>query len=64
MGYKEFANIPGIFNCPFGDVEAADAGYAAIAAGLKLVGTSDTFYANDSLRRADALIIIYNYLTR
>lgn len=63
MGYKEFAAIEGIFNCPFEDIEEKDKGYGAIAAGLKLVSTADSlFYKDADLRRADAFIIIYNYL--
>ncbi len=65
MGYREFANIRGIFLCPFADVAEADKGYGAIAAGLGLVNSqSDTFYADSALRRGDSLIIIYNYLSR
>lgn len=65
MGYKEFAQIKGIFNCPFTDVSEEDKGYAAIAAGLKLVSTADRlFYKDADLRRADAFIIIYNYMSR
>lgn len=65
MGYREFANISGIFLCPFSDVSEADKGYGAIAAGLGLVeAQSDCFYADSALRRADSLIIMYRYLNR
>lgn len=65
LGYKEFANIPGIFNCPFADVNETDKGYGAIAAGLHLVNSeTDIFYADSNLKRGDSLIIIYNYLNR
>ena len=65
MGYKEFANIRGIFNCPFTDIPENSIGYASIAAGLHLVSAeSDAFYADSPLKRADSLIILYNYLTR
>lgn len=65
MGYKEFAKIEGIFNCPFKDLTKEDEGYGAIASGLKLVSTEDEmFYGNSFLKRADAFIIIYNYMAR
>ena len=65
LGYREFAQIDGIFLCPFTDVSKEDQGYGAIAAGLGLVyGKTDTFYASASLKRGDALIILHNYLSR
>ena len=65
MGYKEFASIKGIFDCPFKDINEEDKGYGAIAAGLGLVSTADTkFYKDSELKRCDALIIIYNYMAR
>ena len=65
MGYKEFAAIKGIFNCPFTDIDEKDKGYLAIAAGLKIVSTADTlFYKDANLKRCDAFIIIYNYMAR
>ena len=65
MGYREFAEIPGIFRCPFTDLAEADQGYGAIAAGLGLVDSeTDTFYASNPLRRGDSLIMIYRYLNR
>lgn len=66
MGFKKSANIPGIYNCPFADVTAApDTGYAAIAGGLGLVSTAaDNFNPNDTLTRAQALTILFNYLNK
>jgi len=65
MGYKEFAEIEGIFNCPFDDIEEKDKGYVSIAAGLKLISTEDKlFYKDNLLKKCDALIIIYNYMAR
>ena len=65
MGYKEFASIKGIFDCPFKDINEEDKGYGAIAAGLGLISTADSnFYKDSDLKRADALIIIYNYMAR
>jgi regulator of RNase E activity RraB len=65
LGYAEFAAIRGIFSCPFVDVAESDKGYGALAAGLGLVySQTDTFSAQANLKRGDALIIIYNYLSR
>lgn len=65
LGYGEFVKIPGIFRCPFRDVNIDDEGVAAVASGLKLVsGDNGSFYPDSELRRADALIILYNYLQR
>ena len=65
MGFEEFAKIKGIFNCPFTDIEEEDKGYGAIAAGLNIVSTADTlFYKDAYLKRADAFIMIYNYMSR
>ena len=65
MGYKEFAEIEGIFSCPFKDIEEKDKGYVSIAAGLKLISTADNlFYKDNFLKKCDAFIIIYNYMAR
>lgn len=64
MGFQKAANIPGIYNCPFTDVtDTPDTGYAAIAGGLGLVSTeTDTFHPKDTLTRAQAITMLYNYL--
>jgi len=65
LGYGEFVKIPGIFRCPFSDVKAEDEGVAAVAGGLKLVsGDNGLFYPERAMKRAEALIIIYNYMAR
>ena len=66
MGFKKAAVIPGIYNCPFADVTAApDTGYAAIASGLGLVSTkADKFKPNNTLTRAQALTMLFNYLNK
>lgn len=65
LGYGEFVKIPGIFRCPFADVQAKDEGVAAVAGGLGLVGgDKGNFYPENELRRADAMIIVYNYMAR
>lgn len=64
MGFQKAANIPGIYNCPFTDVtNTPDTGYAAIAGGLGLVSTqADTFNPANTLTRAEAITMLYNYL--
>ena len=66
MGFKKSAVIPGIYNCPFADITAApDTGYASIAGGLGLVSTAgDTFNPNNTLTRAQALTMLFNYLNK
>jgi len=63
LGYGEFITIPGIFIKPFNDVTEEDAGIAAVAYGLKLInGDGTSFYPDAALRRADAMLILHNYL--
>ncbi|HOM03569.1 MAG TPA: S-layer homology domain-containing protein [Acetivibrio sp.] len=66
LGYDKVADISGIFNCTFKDKDEINPeliGYVVIAKGLKIVnGYGEYFGPKDELKRADALIIIYNYL--
>lgn len=65
MGFKEAAEIKGIYNCPFSDVENDMQGYAAIAGGLGIIGTSSpVLRPNDILTRAECVAIIHNYLSK
>ncbi len=65
LGYKEVASKAGIFNCPFADIPENMIGYATLGAAFGIVSDkSDVLDAQTNLTRADALIIIYNYLTR
>ncbi|MDY5626553.1 MAG: hypothetical protein SPF92_02990 [Clostridia bacterium] len=65
LGYKEIAEKNSIFNCPFTDIPENMVGYATLGAALKIVSDkNDILDAENNLTRADALIIIYNYLTR
>ena len=68
MGYEEFASIEGIFKTDFADSEEIDPallGYTAIAAGLKIVqGNGGYFFPKANITRAQAAVIIYNYLKR
>lgn len=65
MGYKETAELDGIYNCSFTDVEEDMKGYAAIAGGFGLINANtDTLRANDLMTRAECITILYNYLKR
>jgi Zn-dependent metalloprotease len=63
-GYKKFAEMKGIFKCDYSDIDEIDPrkiGYAAIAKQLQLVeGTA--FKPTQKLSRAEAVIMIYNYV--
>ena len=63
MGAEEYARLPDIFTTPFNDVTENE-GYIALALGLKLIGSNDTFKPNSSITRAEAVCMIYNYLNR
>ncbi len=67
MGYKNFAEIPGIFRTDFTDAEAIDPalfGYVAIAKGLGIVKGDGTgcFAPKREITRGEAAVTIYNYL--
>jgi len=66
LKYDKVADISEIFNCTFKDKDEINPeliGYVVIAKGLKIVnGHGEYFRPKDELKRADALIIIYNYL--
>lgn len=68
MGITEVAEIPGIYVCDFadsGDISPELLGYCAIAKGFKIVKGSDgCLYPQQNITRAEALAMIYNYLTR
>lgn len=69
LGYREIAELSDIYNCGFADAEkipAESVGYVAIARGLKIVGGDENgcFNAASGLSRADAAIMMYNYLAR
>ena len=63
LGFKEAAEIEGIYNCPFADVDIKMQGYAALAGGLGIINTTtSTFRAHSLLSRAECLTMIYNHL--
>ncbi len=67
-GYKDVAELKGIFKMPFHDSDEISPelyGYVAIARGLKLIsGSYGYFEPQKNLTNADALIMVYNYLRR
>ncbi len=69
MGYAEFAEIEGIFVCDFTD--AADItqnlfGYVSIARGIKIISGAEgnMFLPQKQMTRAEAAVILYNYLSK
>lgn len=68
LGYQDVADIKGIFVTGFKDqgrIDPALVGYVAIAKGLGIVGGSGgNFYPKNSVTRAEAAVMLYNYLTR
>lgn len=65
LGGGEFAKLSGIYVPQFSDVSAEDAGTTAILSAMKIIGGSGgCFNPNAELTRADAFIMIYNYLNK
>ena len=66
IGYKKFAELEGLFDCSFTDKNAIDPkliGYVAIARSMGIVtGTSGYFQPKKEITRADAVVMLYNYL--
>ena len=65
LGLDEVASLEGIYVCPFSDV-TENIGHISIlnAMGVVRGDGAGKFNPNDSLTRADAAILIYNYLSR
>lgn len=69
LGYREIAELQDIYRCNFKDADLIPTdkiGYAAIAKALKIVSgdESGNFNPTERLSRADAAIMLYNYLSR
>lgn len=68
MKYGEVAEIKDIYNCPFKDKDKISpdlTGYVTIAHGFKIVrGNNGYFNPQGELTRAEAAVMIYNYLAR
>ena len=65
MGYSEVAEIEGIYKPMFDDV-AENTGSISILAGMKVLSGdgNGSFNPDGTLTRADAAVILYNYLSR
>lgn len=66
LGIEEYAKLPGTFVSKFSDVSEEYAGVAAILSGMKVISGNEAglFNPDGVLSRADALVIVYNYLSR
>ncbi len=69
LGYKEIANLQGIFTCGYADADripAGHMGYAALAQGLGLVsGDEGGSYAPDrGAIRGEAAVMLWRYMKR
>ena len=67
-GYSKVAELKDIFTVKFkdiADIPNEDLGYCAIAAGLGIVkGDGENFFPQRSVTRAEAAVMLYNYLSR
>lgn len=68
LKYDKVADIKGIYNYPFKDIKALNPeliGYITIAHGLNIInGNNGYFNPKNELTRAEAAVMIYNYLQR
>lgn len=66
LGIEEYAKLPGTFVSKFSDVSEEYAGVTAILSGMKVISGNEAglFNPDGVLSRADALVIVYNYLSR
>lgn len=69
LGYREVAELQGIYQTDFADADAISPerlGYVALAQGLKMVGGDEMhrFCPNDTVSRADAALMMYHYFNR
>lgn len=65
LNLEEVAELQDIYNCPFPDV-IDNVGYVSILSGMKIFKGDENgnFNPDIQLTRADAAILIYNYLSR
>ena len=69
LGYQNIAELPDIFDCKFADkdlISPGMEGYVALSRGFGLIGGNpdNTFNPQGELTRADAAIMIYNFMTK
>ena len=66
-GFGSTAKLQGIFTCSYTDREQIPAdllGYAALAQGLGIVGKDGSFDAGRTATRAEAAVMLYNFMNR
>ena len=65
LNLEDVAELQDIYNCPFPDV-TDNVGYVSILSGMKIFKGDENgnFNPDTQLTRADAAILIYNYLSR
>ena len=67
LKYDKIADISDIFKCDFKDAEEINSelfGYVVLASGLKIIQGYDGYFTpNKTLSRAEATVMIYNYLS-
>lgn len=67
-GYSEVADLKDIFTVKFkdaADIANEDLGYCAIAAGMGIIkGDGENFFPQRNVTRAEAAVMMYNYLSR
>lgn len=66
-GYGGTAKLQGIFTCSYADRESIPAdllGYAALAQGLGIVNKDGSFEAGRTATRAEAAVMLYNFMNR
>jgi len=65
LGAKRYADISGIWNCPFDDV-TENIGYVCLLKGMGIINGdgSGSFNPNENLTNADCAIMLYNALCR
>ena len=69
LGYRQVANLPGIFRCDFAAADAipaAELGYAALAQGLGIVHGGDglDYAAGRTATRAEGAMMLWQYMKR
>ncbi len=67
MGYERVAKLSGIFSCDYADTDSISPdkmGYAAILTGFgAITGDVNSIRAKDNIKRAEAVMMVYRYLT-
>ena len=68
VGYRKFAELTDVFGCTFADKKDINPkliGYAVLAKSMHVIDVKNgRFLPRKELTRADAVILLYNYLNR